>query len=93
MAGRKVYNTEVVATLTRFGWAPGATFGDSMHYDFIQGYNAAVPGGRSMKNMGPRYSPEGDPVPPPAKAAKPAVVAPNSQTVLKPASATAVPKK
>lgn len=60
-----VYNAEVVATLAKFGWAPGANFGDTMHFDFIEGYSKAVPGGRSAQNMKrTRYSPEGD-LPPP----------------------------
>ncbi|TMQ04975.1 MAG: hypothetical protein E6J90_14260 [Deltaproteobacteria bacterium] len=60
-----VYNAEVVATLAKFGWAPGANFGDTMHFDFIEGYNKAVPGGRTPQNMKrTRYSPEGD-LPPP----------------------------
>ena len=57
---KKIYNGEVIATLARFGWSPGAAFGDTMHFDFIEGYNKAVPGGRSGENMKPtRYSPEG----------------------------------
>ena len=32
-----------------------------MHFDFIEGYTAAVPGGRSMENAKEtRFSPEGD---------------------------------
>lgn len=70
--GRKgVYNGDVVSTLAKFGWAPGANFGDTMHFDFIEGYNKAVPGGRSGKNLNKnRYSPEGDALPPPPGAAK-----------------------
>ena len=57
---KKVYNGEVIATLARFGWSPGAAFGDTMHFDFIEGYNKAVPGGRSVENeQQTRYSPEG----------------------------------
>ena len=57
---KKIYNSEVIATLARFGWSPGAAFGDTMHFDFIEGYNKAVPGGRNGENMKPtRYSPEG----------------------------------
>jgi hypothetical protein len=60
-ARKGVYNGDVVATLAKFGWAPGANYGDTMHFDFIEGYNKAVPGGRSQANMQPtRYSPEGD---------------------------------
>lgn len=64
-----VYNGEVVATLAKFGFAPGANYGDTMHFDFIEGFNKAVPGGRGVQNMKrTRYSPDGD-VPPPAPAA------------------------
>jgi hypothetical protein len=69
-ARKGVYNGEVVATLAKFGWAPGANFGDTMHFDFIEGYNKAVPGGRGAANMKrTRYSPEGD-LPPPQPAHK-----------------------
>ena len=58
---QKVFNDAVVETLVRFGWSPGATYGDTMHFDFIEGYTLAAPGGRSAKNMqATRYSPEGD---------------------------------
>lgn len=57
----QVFNGEVAATLARFGWSPGATYGDTMHFDFIEGYTTAVPGGRSAKNMNhDRFSPLGD---------------------------------
>jgi len=60
-ARQGVYNGEVVATLAKYGWAPGANYGDTMHFDFIEGFNKAVPGGRSSENMKQtRYSPEGD---------------------------------
>lgn len=69
-ARQGVYNAEVVATLARYGFAPGANYGDTMHFDFIEGFNKAVPGGRSPQNMKrTRYSPEGD-LPPPAPAHK-----------------------
>lgn len=60
--GRKqVFNGEVAATLARFGWSPGSTFGDTMHFDFIEGYTNAVPGGRNAANLKhTRFSPEGD---------------------------------
>jgi hypothetical protein len=65
---KAVFNTEVVVTLARFGWSPGATFGDTMHFDFIEGYTATVPGGRSGANMKrTRFSPEGDYAPPGAQ--------------------------
>jgi hypothetical protein len=67
--GKKpVFNAEVVTTLARFGWSPGATFGDTMHFDFIEGYTQAVPGGRSAENLNSeRFSPEGPPKPAPSK--------------------------
>jgi hypothetical protein len=59
----EVFGVEVVTTLARYGFSPGAAFGDTMHFDFIQGY-AAVPGGRSQDNMQPnKYGPTGDPAP------------------------------
>ena len=67
-ARQGVYNAAVVTTLAKFGWAPGAAYGDTMHFDFVEGFNAQVPGGRSGPNMKrTRYSPEGD-LPPPAPA-------------------------
>jgi hypothetical protein len=59
--GRKgVFNADVVATLARYGFAPGSTFGDTMHFDFIEGYSKTVPGGRSQPNMRKnRYGPRG----------------------------------
>jgi hypothetical protein len=57
----QVFGVEVVTTLARFGFSPGATYGDTMHFDFIEGY-AHVPGGRSMSNMQMnKYGPTGDP--------------------------------
>lgn len=65
-AKREVVNADTVETLARFGFAPGATFLDTHHYDFIEGYDDA-PGGRSWANMNEdRYSPEG-PKPTPVK--------------------------
>jgi hypothetical protein len=59
-ARQEVFNVEVVTTLARFGFSPGATFGDTMHFDFIEGYSA-VPGGRSWVNIDKtRYGPSGD---------------------------------
>ena len=52
----QVFNAEVATTLARFGWAPGSTFGDTMHFDFVEGYTLAVPGGRSNRS---RFSPQG----------------------------------
>jgi hypothetical protein len=68
-----VFNAAVATTLARHGFSPGATFRDTMHFDFIEGY-AASPGGRSQANMAKnKYGPSGD-IPPPAPkpAAKPA---------------------
>jgi hypothetical protein len=62
-AGEKkqgVFNAEVVAILARHGFSPGSTFGDTMHFDFIEGYNKTVPGGRSQPNMSrDRFGPRG----------------------------------
>jgi len=61
-ARQGVFNPEVAATLAKYGWAPGANYGDTMHFDFIEGFNKSVPGGRGPENMKrTRYSPEGDP--------------------------------
>lgn len=69
---KQVFNAEVAATLARFGWSPGSTFGDTMHFDFVEGYTNAVPGGRSQANLKrTRFSPEGDYTPPPAKTKSP----------------------
>ncbi|MBK7537551.1 MAG: hypothetical protein IPI49_19705 [Myxococcales bacterium] len=55
-----VFNAEVVAVLGRYGFAPGSTFGDTMHFDFIEGYSNIAPGGRNRTNMAPdRYGPRG----------------------------------
>jgi hypothetical protein len=55
---RQVFNREVMATLVRFGFSPGSTYGDTMHFDFIGGDNA-IPGQRT-KNMGhDQFGPEG----------------------------------
>lgn len=56
----EVFNAEVVAVLAEHGFSPGATFGDTMHFDYIAGYNESVLGGRSPENMDHgRFSPEG----------------------------------
>jgi len=61
---REVLNADTVETLARFGFAPGATFLDTHHYDFIEGYDEA-PGGRSWANLNEdRYSPEGEKIKP-----------------------------
>lgn len=55
-----VFNAEVVAVLGRYGFAPGSTFGDTMHFDFIEGYSNVAPGGRNRANMAAdRYGPRG----------------------------------
>ncbi|MGN6107924.1 MAG: hypothetical protein ACTHU0_22640 [Kofleriaceae bacterium] len=65
-AKKELLNVDTVETLARFGFAPGATFLDTHHYDFVEGYDV-VPGGRSWENMNEdTYSPEGP------KLAKPA---------------------
>lgn len=65
-AKKELLNVDTVETLARFGFAPGATFLDTHHYDFIEGYDV-VPGSRSWENMNEdTYSPEGP------KLAKPA---------------------
>jgi len=80
---KQVFNPEVAKTLARYGWSPGSTYGDTMHFDFIEGYNATAMGGRTQHNVGGRtYGPK-EPGKPaaaapaaPAAAAKPAVPKP-----------------
>jgi Domain of unknown function (DUF4157) len=78
-SGRKheVFGVEVVTTLARYGFSPGAAYPvttDTMHFDFIEGYEA-VPGGRSQSNMQEnKYGPRGDPTP---AAPRPAQKKPN----------------
>jgi hypothetical protein len=56
----EVFNREVVETLVRFGFSPGATYGDTMHFDFIEGSSLATKGGRSNANMSQkRFGPLG----------------------------------
>ena len=63
-----VFNAEVAATLARYGFSPGASFRDTMHFDFIEGYSAS-PGGRSPGNMNKnKYGASGDAPPPAPKA-------------------------
>lgn len=68
----QVFNAEVATTLARFGFSPGASYRDTMHFDFIEGY-AAAPGGRSQPNMEKtKYGPSGDiPAPAPKPKAPP----------------------
>lgn len=47
---QEVFNRDLVLTLARYGFSPGATYGDTMHFDFIEGYET-IPGGRSAANM------------------------------------------
>jgi hypothetical protein len=57
---KQVFNAEVATTLARYGFSPGATFRDTMHFDYIDGY-AAAPGGRSQGNTNrTKYGPSGD---------------------------------
>lgn len=70
----EVFGVEVVTTLARFGFSPGATFRDTMHFDFIEGY-AHAPGGRAWFNMQKnQYGPSGNLTPatprPPQKKTK-----------------------
>lgn len=46
--------------LARYGFNPGSKFGDTMHFDFIEGYNDLIVGGRkAAENMRmDRASPE-----------------------------------
>lgn len=69
---KQVFNAEVATTLARFGFSPGATYRDTMHFDFIEGYSAA-PGGRGQPNMDrTKYGPSGDiPLPAPKTPATP----------------------
>lgn len=68
---QQVFNAELVTTLARYGFSPGATYRDTMHFDFIEGYGAA-PGGRSMANMKrDKYGPSGDAKKPKAKGKAP----------------------
>lgn len=66
---KAVFNAKAVEMLARHGFAPGSNFGDTMHFDYIQGYSEAVPGGRHGDNMNKlRFSPEGEFIPPPKPA-------------------------
>jgi hypothetical protein len=56
---RAVFNREVMVTLVRYGFSPGSTYGDTMHFDFIEGDNA-IPGQRKGKNMSSsQFGPKG----------------------------------
>jgi hypothetical protein len=56
---RAVFNREVMVALVRYGFSPGSTYGDTMHFDFIEGDNA-IPGQRKVKNMSPsQFGPKG----------------------------------
>ena len=55
---KQVMNAKAATALARWGFAP-SNFGDTQHFDFIEGYSDAVQGGRDMKNMKRgKYSPE-----------------------------------
>lgn len=56
-----VHNVDTVAALARRGFSPGATFGDTMHFDYIQGYNDEIVDGRASRaTFGPlgRFEPK-----------------------------------
>lgn len=44
------HDVDTVTALARRGFSPGATFGDTMHFDYIQGYNEEVIGGRNNRS-------------------------------------------
>lgn len=46
-----VFNEDVFATLVRYGFGPGSSFGDTMHFDFLESQANLVPGGRNTINM------------------------------------------
>lgn len=67
-----VFNAKTAEMLARYGFAPGSNFGDTMHFDFIEGYSNAVKGGRHGENMKKlRFSPEGEFIAPPKPEKKP----------------------
>ncbi|MGN6108799.1 MAG: hypothetical protein ACTHU0_27080 [Kofleriaceae bacterium] len=79
-AKKSVFNAQTVEMLVRYGFAPGSNFGDTMHFDYIQGYSEAVQGGRRGENMNElRFSPEGKFIPPPDKDSKKAKKAKKAQ--------------
>jgi hypothetical protein len=42
-----VMNAEMAGELARHGFAPLSSWGDTMHFDYIQGYNESLVGGRN----------------------------------------------
>ena len=59
-----IWDTKAVEMMARHGWAPGSNFGDTMHFDYIQGYREAVQGGRSdRENQKEKWTPQDDIVP------------------------------
>jgi len=54
----EMFNAEAAAMLAKYGFAPGSNFGDTMHFDFIEGYSKAFPGGRKAAR-GKRIGPNG----------------------------------
>lgn len=57
----EVFNEDVFATLMRHGFASGSSFGDTMHFDFVESQSNLVPGGRNRFNMkSDRASPENE---------------------------------
>ena len=67
---KPTFNAEALSTLAKFGFSPGSKFGDTMHFDFIEGYSTLIDGGRSAANIRKdRASPENSlPVMPPTAA-------------------------
>jgi hypothetical protein len=83
---KQVFNSAVAATLARYGFAPGAAFGDVTHFD--AGYSAA-PGGRGQANMNrKKYGPSGDIAAPAASGAAKKDLRPPSPKGSRPAVAT-----
>lgn len=56
---KEVLNAKAAATLAKWGFAP-SNFGDTMHFDHVEGYSDAVKGGRRRReNMAEeRYKPD-----------------------------------
>ena len=41
-ANGTMFNADTVGTLARFGFAPGSNFGDTQHFDFVEGERAVI---------------------------------------------------
>lgn len=53
----EVFTAEAVAVLAKYGFAPGNRFGDTMHFDLVEGYSDAHPNWQQDfdgKKIGPR---------------------------------------